>query len=315
MELKQLRHFLAVAELGSFSTAAVFLSVAQPVLSRQMRSLEEELGLELLYRNGRGIVLTDAGEMLIEYAREIVDKADRASCEVAALREAPRGQAVIGLPPSFGAVLTVPLVQRFKAEFPQVSLQVLEGYSGYVMEWLASGRVDVAVLYDAAKTSTLLTEPLIHEELYLIGPPEDPRGFGDAPVLARTLGEVPCILPSPRHGMRTLVDSSLERVGLRANVVYEIDSLHPVLSLIKQGAGFTILPHASAQRLAEAGTIASWPIVEPTLTRRMVLATSTRRPTTVTTRALAKMVHRLVRELDADGVWAPRPVPLAAAAG
>jgi DNA-binding transcriptional LysR family regulator len=82
MELKQLRHFLAVSELGSFSTAAVFLSVAQPVLSRQVRCLEEELGIEVLYRNGRGIVLTEAGEILHTYAKQIVDMADRAACEV-----------------------------------------------------------------------------------------------------------------------------------------------------------------------------------------------------------------------------------------
>jgi LysR family transcriptional regulator, nitrogen assimilation regulatory protein len=314
MELKQLRHFLAVSELGSFSTAAVFLSVAQPVLSRQVRSLEDELGLELLYRNGRGIVPTKAGEVLNSYAKQIVDLTDRASCEVSAMRAAPRGQAVIGVPPTIGTVLTVPLVQRFKREFPNVSLQVIEGYSGYVREWLATGRVDVAVLYNAPKTSTLQTEPLIQEELFLVGPPSDPLGFGDGPVAAEALGRIPCILPSPRHGMRALVDSTLKLASLHANVVYEIDALNPVLSLIEQGAGFTILPLASVHRQVQAGQLAYWPIVEPRLTRQMVLATSRRRPTTITTRALAKMTRQLVKDLVAQGLWTPRTTPVEAVA-
>lgn len=106
--------------------------------------------------------------------------------------------------------------------------------------------------------------------------------------------------------MRTLIDSTLKEAGLRANVGYEIDALNPVLSLIEQGAGFTILPYASVHRLVEAGQLACWPIVEPRLTRQMVLATSNRRPTTITTRALANMVRRLVKDLVADGLWTPR---------
>jgi LysR family transcriptional regulator, nitrogen assimilation regulatory protein len=251
-------------------------------------------------------VLTEAGGILHAYAKQIVDMADRAACEVSALRAAPRGSAVIGVPPTIGTVLTVPLVQQFKRDFPHISLQVLEGYSGYVMEWLATGRIDVAVLYDASKTSTLQTEPLIQEELFLVGPPGDPYGWGNDTVPASVLEKIPCILPSPRHGMRTLIDSTLKEAGLQANIDYEIDALSPVLSLIEQGAGFTILPYASVHRLAKAGQLATWAIVEPRLTRQMVLATSNRRPTTTTTRILAKVVRALVRDLVAEGLWAPR---------
>lgn len=308
MEIKQLRHFLAVSELGSFSKAAVVLSVAQPVLSRQIRALEDELGIELLYRNGRGIVLTDAGRLLCDHARQIINAAELASSELTALRAAPSGTVVIGVPPTVGTVLTVPLVMRYRRDYPNVALRVIEGYSGHVLEWLSTGRIDVAVLYNAPRTSTLQTEPLIEEELFLIGPPGEEADLV-APVDGRTLETLPLILPSPRHGLRALVDSLLKEAGCKPNVVFEIDALTPELSLVEEGVGYAILPYASVHRQVRAGWLTCRPIVDPRMKRQMVLATSTQRPTTVLTRDLAKMVRVLVRDLVADGVWMPRAEP------
>ena len=86
MELKQLDYFLGVAESGSFSKAAVRLSVAQPILSRQIKMLESELGVELLYRNGRGVVLSEAGKLLENYARSVVGLVGKARSEIGSLR-------------------------------------------------------------------------------------------------------------------------------------------------------------------------------------------------------------------------------------
>src|SRR4051794_9313430 len=161
MELKQLKYFLCVAELGSFSKAAVQLSVAQPILSRQIRSLEHDLNAELFYRNGRGIVLSEAGKLLETYAREIIGTADRASFEITAMKSAPRGRITIAMPPSIGWVLTVPLVLRCRREFPMIALHVVEGFSGHVTEWLSTGRIDIGVVYNAPRLPALMTEPLL----------------------------------------------------------------------------------------------------------------------------------------------------------
>src|SRR5258708_37097921 len=122
MDLKQLKAFATLAEFGSFSRAGAVLSVAQPVLSRQIKALEAELGIALFYRNGRGIVLTEAGKLLHEYARSVIDTVARATAEVMALQSSPRGKVVIGMPPSDGFVLTVPFVHRFRSEVPQISM-------------------------------------------------------------------------------------------------------------------------------------------------------------------------------------------------
>jgi len=305
MEMKQLKYFLSVSELGSFSKAAVMLSVAQPVLSRQIRSLEEELGMELLYRNGRGIVLTEAGTLFAQHARSIVDTARTAAAEIERMRGDPSGKIVIGLPPTAGAVLTVPLIQRFRQEFPRVKLKVQEGYSGHVLEWLSTGRIDVAVLYNAPKTSTLLTQPLIEEELLLIGGPATPAALRQGPIRGADLAGLPMILPSHPHGLRVLIENLLGDHGVQLTVEYEIDSFQACLGLVAQGLGYTVLPYAGVYHQARAGQLVALPIVEPRMTRHLVLATSTQRPMTVTTRSLARTVTNLVRDLVHDGVWMP----------
>ena len=124
MDLKQLRYFLGVAESGGFSRAAVRLSIAQPVLSRQIKLLEAELGAELFYRNGRGIVLSEAGKLLETYARSILNLVDQAQLEIGSLRAVPRGRVAIAMPPSIGWMLTGPLVLRCREAFPEILLQM-----------------------------------------------------------------------------------------------------------------------------------------------------------------------------------------------
>ena len=306
MEIKQLKYFLAVTELGTFSKAAVVLSVAQPVLSRQIRSLEEELGAELLYRNGRGIVVTEAGKLLVDRARLILGEASAIATDIDALRASPSGKLILGLPPTASAILSVPLIERFRESFPRVKLKVQEGYSGHVLEWLSTGRIDVAVLYDAPKTSTLLTQPLIEEELLLIGPANTPAELREKPIQGVMLGELPLILPSHPHGLRLLVETLLGRIKVIPEVECEIDSLSATLDLVERGIGYGILPYASVIKQVRAGSLVVMQIVEPRMSRQLVLATSTQLPTTNATRSLARTVKELVRDLVAEGTWIPR---------
>ncbi|MEJ0096702.1 MAG: LysR family transcriptional regulator [Bauldia sp.] len=175
MELRQLGFFLGVAESGSFSKAAVRLSVAQPILSRQIKLLEEELGVELFYRNGRGVVLSEAGKTLESYARNIVDLVDRARSEMGMSRNTPQGRVAIAMPPSIGWVLTGPLVLRSREAFPSIVLHIVEGFSGHVAEWLSTGSIDIGIVYQAPRRPTLATEPLFSDDLILLGAVDDPR--------------------------------------------------------------------------------------------------------------------------------------------
>ena len=109
MNLKQLDYFVHVAELGSFSKAALVLDIAQPALSRQVRALETDLHENLFLRNGRGVTLTDAGRRLFEHATAILQLVTHAREDLGASRGAPVGRVTVGLPPSMGRQLTLAL--------------------------------------------------------------------------------------------------------------------------------------------------------------------------------------------------------------
>ncbi len=229
----------------------------------------------------------------------------RAEGDIAALRTIPKGQIIIGMPPSVGSVLTVPLVRSFRRDFPLIAMRVMEGFSGHVLEWLMTGKIDVAVLYNAPGVSNLISEPLLQDELFLLGADTDPERLPPGPVLASRLSALPMIMPSRPHGLRLLVDQILGAAHIKVNVELEVEAMPSTLNLVEQGFGYTVLSYSSCHQLVRSGRIKLWRIVEPQLTRQLLLATSTQRPTTTATRALADMVRSQVRELLTRGAWIP----------
>jgi len=304
MDIKQLQLFATVVRDGTISKAAISLSVTQPVITRQIRALEEELGVELFYRNGRGVVLTEAGKLLQRHAEEIIDAVAKAKSEVSAAQTVATGKLVIGVTPAGGTVLTVPLVQKIKSEFPHIALRVIEGFSGHILEWLISGRIDVAVLYNPPKHPSLLTEPLLEDELFLLGPAWDPAGLGSGAVSVKWFQELPMILPSRPHGLRTLLDAVMADHGVTPKIEMELEAMPSTLLLVEEGAGYTVLPYASVHQLVENKRICCWPL-EPRITRTLLLATSSQRPMTAMTRMLIRIVRAEVRDLIATWPWRP----------
>jgi len=306
MDIKQLKVFSTAAACGSFSRASVTLSIAQPALSRYVKALETELGVKLFYRNGRGIILTEAGKLLDQYAKGILEQAARVASEIAALQLSPQGSVAIGMPPSVGSVLTVPLVERYREQYPQIAMRVVEGFSGHVLEWLLTGKIDVAVLYNQPAMSNVLSEPLLKEELVLLGAANDPSKLPAGQVQARMLAEIPMILPSRPHGLRLLIDQVFGKAGIQPNIIMEIDAMPSTLKLVEKGIGYTVLSYSTVHHLVKAGRIRCFSIVRPQLTRQLLLATSSQRPMTMATRALTKIVTMQMRELVQEGRWNPR---------
>jgi LysR family nitrogen assimilation transcriptional regulator len=307
MELDQLKTFLTVAELGTFSRAAIRLSSTQPMLSRKIKLLESELGTELFHRTGRGVVLSEGGKLLEQYARGILDTAESAKTAIQALGASPVGQVTIGMPSSIATVLAIELVQEFRRAFPNVSLKVMEGYSGHVLEWLTTARLDVAVLYDTPnlKGKTLRTDPILSDELFLIGSPKDPSRIGSGSVQSARLAEIPLVLPSRPHGIRILVDEAMDHNGLTANVQMEIDAMHSMIALAESGLGYTVLSYSSVRDLVIAKRVRIWRIVEPVITRSLVITTTNQRPSTKPARDLTRIFQELINSHVRDGRWAP----------
>src|SRR5512137_2280621 len=167
VDLKQLEYFLNVVDLGGFSRAARLLGVAQPAISRQVRSLEVELRQNLLVRNGRGATPTEAGKRLLAHARSILQQVERARREVDDVKGAPVGHVVIGLPPTLARVLTAPIVRESRRRFPRATVSIAEGLSTHIHEWVVVGRADVGVLYNPVPSPAVDLSPLLEEDLCL----------------------------------------------------------------------------------------------------------------------------------------------------
>ena len=308
MDLVQLLYFVRVAELGSFTRAAAALGVAQPALSRQVRLLEVELRHTLLRRTGRGAVTTAAGALLLEHGRGILHQVDRARDELAQMRGGLAGRVAIGLPPSVARALTVQLSRAFQAQLPDARLAVSEGLSTSLLESLVAGRLDVAVLYNAAATPDVEITPLGREELLLVQPAAGPPGGhadsadGTAPTAHATLAELsqlPLVIPSRPNAIRMHVEGALAQAGLSPTVAMEVDGIPSILELVAGGAGCAVLsrqtvlsaqrPEAFRLRRIQAEGGAGLQIA-------LFTAVSARRPATRTQLALLELLRTLVAE-------------------
>lgn len=300
VDIKQLEYFRHVAELGSFTRAAAFLSVVQPALSRQVRQLEVELGQNLFERNGRGVVLTDAGSRLLEHTRGILTQIGRARQELEDQRNGDSGHFTLGLPPSLGNTLTVPLVKAFAASLPHAQLATVEGLSAYILEWLTSGRVDCALVYNANASAQIDLQPLLEEQLYLVAP----RSLtGSArPVSLAELSALPLIIPSRPHAMRMAVENALAGVGHKITVAHEIESIAAVIDLVRQDHGFAVLPRNAVQSSPWAREVAMKAIGRPALTISLSIATASQRTRSPLVRKSVELIRGIVRrEIHSGG--------------
>ncbi len=310
MELKQLDYFRHVAELGSFTRAASFLSVVQPVLSRQIRQLELELGQSLFERNGRGVVLTEAGSRLLEHARGILNQIGRVRQELEEQRNGDSGHFALGLPPSLGSSVTVPLVKAFSRSLPNARLATVEGLSSYILEWLDIGRVDCALVYNATASATVDLQPLLNDQLFLIAPLRARRGAavpGGERVTLEELSECPLIIPSRPHAIRMSVENSLASVGLKIRVAHEIECIPAVIDLVRQGHGCAVLTLNAVRATHWAEQVRVKPIGAPSLTTSLSIATSSQRPRG----ALMRKAIDVIREIVRQEIHSDRPVPAA----
>ncbi len=280
MDLKQLEYFVHVAEFGSFTRASRFLSVAQPALSRQVRALEVELRQPLFERNGRGVTLTEAGKRLLAHSRGLLLQVERARLDLETHRGAPAGRLVIGLPPSVGRTLTGPLVRAYREQFPNASLSIVEGLSTYVLEWLAIGRVDCALVYNAVPSAEIELLPVLEEKLYLVSARPKAKGakLVGAPVSLADVAGHHLVIPSRPHAMRMLLESELANVGCKAKVALEIESVPAMLDLVQHDAFHAVLSLNAIESSANAHALQVRPITRPQLTARLWIATSAQRP-------------------------------------
>jgi len=302
MDLRQLRTFREIAEAGSLSRAADRLRIAQPALSRQVRLLEAEAGLPLFTRHGRGMALTEAGRELLARVAGPMRQLERAVAEIRDLSGAVAGQVALGMMPTVAAVLAGPLARRVAERHPEVSLRVVEGYTGHLVEWVQRGATDATLLYGPATGFHLPTQDLFVEGLVLAGA----AGSGLSPEVPVRLAEAarhPLVLPSRPHGLRAIVEAAATRARIALNLRHEADSFLVLKDLVECGLGYAILPRSAIRREEREGRLRVAPLVRPAIRRQVVLALPPDRAPGRATQAVLALLGEEVAARAREGDW------------
>jgi LysR family transcriptional regulator, nitrogen assimilation regulatory protein len=271
MDLKQLRAFMTVADTGNVTRAAELLNLVQPAVSRQLRLLEEDVGVELFQRERHGMVLTGAGKALLVYARRAMLELDRARAEIRGSGDGVAGLVTVGLLPSTCDIISSPLVRAVAEAYPGIRVRIAMGYAGDLQQWLQTGDIDAAILYGVEREPHLETIPLLEEPLWVVGP-RSAKLTPRRPVPLASLRGKPTILPSGPRGIRTLVDHACVMANVELTIIAETNAMNIQKSLVLGGHGLTILPPiAFAEELAGKQLTAA-PLVDPRITRTIVVA-------------------------------------------
>lgn len=315
VNFKTLRSFVTAVDAKSLSAAAHQLRVAQPALSQHIASLEEHFKHRLLNRSNAGVTPTRAGSELYRHAQIILSHLEQVERELTSRSDASfiAGAVSVGLATySTASILSMPLLQAVRREYPDVSLFINDNFGLVLSEMVMTGRMDMAVIYAAGPIKGVTLQPLFTEELCLIAPPDLrlPPGSDEA-VALRSLADMDLLLPSRTHFLRRLIDEAFARIGVVPRITAEIESAATLRQAIEAGVGATILPSASAHATSVAAQLVIRRIVEPGLQATVSLCVPDHLPMSDQARAVLGILRKQIEDLFADGrlvgIRAPEP--------
>ena len=226
------------------SRAASVLHVSQSLLSRQMQSLEKDLGVLLFVRSDKGVKLTHAGQTLLDRSYGIIKQVSQLEEELGHYASEPKGELRIGLPPSLFDLVSVPLVYEYCTSFPEVKLTLHEGISTWLHEAVLTGRLDTALVSDAEPLGLLISRPVLVEQLFFVGSFKE-RLRSDRAVSAEALSDRRLVLTTEPNAIRKIVDTAMQKSTQKSKPIMETNSSRMLLELVVQGQGCTVLPYSA----------------------------------------------------------------------
>ncbi|MBD8260895.1 nitrogen assimilation transcriptional regulator NAC [Pantoea agglomerans] len=293
MNLRRLKYFVKIVDIGSLTQAAEVLHIAQPALSQQVATLENELDQQLLIRTKRGVTPTEAGKILYGHARTILRQCEQAQTAVINAGQVLSGQVSIGLAPGTAASsLTMPLLQTVRDQFPEVLVYLHENSGSVLNEKVMNGQLDMAVLYDRAPTAGITSMPLMKEDLFLVGATDYPGARVDLADVA----QMSLFLPRDYSAVRKRVDEAFSLRRLSARIIGEIESISTLTAAISSGMGVTVLPESAARSLV--GSTDAWMsrINSPSLSLPLSLNVSARLPLSPSAQAVKNILLSLLNK-------------------
>ncbi|MCK6687219.1 nitrogen assimilation transcriptional regulator NAC [Enterobacter asburiae] len=289
MNLRRLKYFVKIVDIGSLTQAAEVLHIAQPALSQQVATLEGEMDQQLLIRTKRGVTPTEAGKILYTHARTILRQCEQAQLAVNNVGQTLSGHVSIGLAPGTAASsITMPLLQAVRAELPEVLVYLHENSGSVLNEKLLNGQLDMAVLYDRSPVAGITSQPLLKEDLYLVGTRDCPGQSVDLTAVA----EMNLYLPRDYSAVR--VDEAFSLRRLTAKIIGEIDSISTLTAAIASGMGVTVLPESAARSLCSAANGWMARITTPSMSLPLSLNMSARGSLSPQAQAVKEILMSLV---------------------
>ena len=305
LDVRKLRYFATVAEMGSFTKAARVLHVAQPALSRQIQNLEEEVGLLLFLRIGRQIRLTDAGEAMLSHARTIDRDFERLIEDMQSRKGTPKGKVVLGVPPTLADAVVPRLIELLKLKLPMVALTIVEGLTPVLADWLRSNKADLAILSlaterDAKEFPGLSIEPLTTEDM-VVAERTDNGNRGPY-----TLDELRCKELVVSGMLAAIVQRQLGETAMPFKFILEIDSVQALKTMVLRGQAATILPVSMLGEELRKGTVSARSITTQSVRRQIVLAHQGFRQMTQAGEAMRQFVREQMSAMQAEGLFSLR---------
>lgn len=273
MDLRRLEVFAKVAELGSFSRAAEALHLTQPTVSEHVRALEDELGVQLLDRLGRGAAPTPAGRLLLGYARRALALAREARQAIEQFQGRMRGELTVGGSSIPGEYLLPGLIGQFKAKYPDISISLLVGSSRQVSEWVEEGRVEAGVVGARPSSRALVARELMSDEIVVAVPPEHPWA-GRKSVAVADVRTEPLIVRERGSGSREALERALAEAQLDLaafRVVGEMGSTQAIKQAVRAGVGVTFISCRAVEDECRAKLLACVKVKDLSVSRSFYL--------------------------------------------
>lgn len=255
MELRHLRYFVGVAEHLHFGRAAAALHISQPPLTRQIKQLEQELGVELFARNNRNVELTAAGRLALQEAKVLLAQADNLGLRAQQVARGASGELSIGFITVADYNVLPPLLKQFRATYPNVTLRLREATTDIQLEALRGDKLDIGIVLGPVVDSRLSFQPILREPL-VAALPASHRARKLAQVRVAQLAESPFILfPRPlAPGLYDDIIGVCKRAGFSPTIGQEAIQMQTIVSLVSVGMGVALVP-ASLMHLRRTGVI------------------------------------------------------------
>jgi DNA-binding transcriptional LysR family regulator len=260
MEIRQLRAFMAIAETKTFTAGARRVNITQAAISMQIRQLEDDVGLQLFTRTPRRVILTEAGESLLERARRILREHDTAVAEIAELGGVEHGRLRIGSASAEFATHQLPhILQGIKETFPNAEISVAAGTSQALVEKIMHGEIDIAFVSLPVENSSVTTDLLFSDEIVAIAHPSH-RNAAKRTITAAVLSAEDLILGERGGNTRRLIDDFFTAAGVRPNIVMELSRQEAINQMVEFGLGVGTAGAKTIADEAREGRLVSWRI-------------------------------------------------------